>query len=98
MAPVRYPSIKLCYDTLQMKMKCPPLPVPPGRAAENEQVVAEIDRVELRIALSVRRRPPLGRMVFAVLLFLLILPDDQFRFQQDDLSCPCAGSITVSIR
>ena len=53
-----------------------------------EQIVTEIDRVKLGVALGVRGQPALGRHVLAVLLLRPVLRDDELRLQRDHLIVP----------
>src|SRR5271157_5296482 len=53
-----------------------------------KQIVAEIDRVECRVALTVGGQPALGRHVLTILLRRPVLRDDEFRLQRDDLVVP----------
>ena len=50
-----------------------------------EQIVAEVDRIERRVALAVRGEPALGCSVLTVLLLRAVLRDDELRFQWDNL-------------
>src|SRR5271170_7320115 len=47
-------------------------------------VVAQIDRIELAVARSVRREPAAGASAFAVLLILTLLRLDEFRSERQN--------------
>jgi len=53
-----------------------------------EQVVAEVDRIERGIALTMGGQPPLCRPILAILLLRPVPRDDEFGIQRDNLVMP----------